>query len=159
IERLAAKNAWVGVERTFEELLHTGVPPSWDDWWRGAQAARATGDIAAARERLRSANAIREDRAVIDTLWEIDSKFGAVTLSCDPGSYLELQTASSPFDPDLLRAIEFAEAAIHDRCSFNGLLPIGQYAFYDRVLDVTARQDTLVIDLRGLPIDRRTRKK
>src|SRR5262249_38045744 len=55
--------------------------------------------------------------------------------------------------------IEFAETSIHDRCAFDGLLPIGEYAFYDRTLDVTARQDPQVIDLRGVPIDRRTHKR
>jgi hypothetical protein len=158
IGRLAAKSAWTGVERTFEELLRTGVDPSWDDWWLGAQAARATGDLGAARERLRAANAIREDRVIIDTLWDIDHKFGAVALSCDPGSYVTLTRRIAPFDPDLLRAIEFAEAAIHDRCAFDGLLPAGSYTFYDRELEVVAGETAPPIDLRGLEIDRRTRK-
>jgi hypothetical protein len=157
IGSLASKNAWVGVERTFQRLLATGVPPAFEDWVWGAQAARASGDIATARERFRAAAAIREDRSVVDTLWDIDSRFGSVVLYCDPGSFIELVPEQVPFDPDLMRATEFARARVHESCAFDGLLPAGRYRLLHSELVVVPRSD-LRVDLRGIRIDRRTRK-
>ncbi|MEQ1507768.1 MAG: hypothetical protein ABMB14_36405 [Myxococcota bacterium] len=157
IERLALKNAWPGVERTFVQLLETGVHPGFDDWLRGAQAARTRGDLAAVRERLAAANALREDPAVLDWLWDIDSRYGPVSLRCDPGSFLTLDVDATPMDPDLQRAIAFGRAAIHRDCAFDGLLPIGEYRLYDRVVAVTPRA-VAAVDLRGLEIDARRRR-
>lgn len=158
IERLASKNAWAGVERTFQQLLDTGVEPSFDDWIRGADAARAAGDLASAHARLVAANALREDRTVLDGLWDIDSRYGRVALMCDPDSYIVLEPEQISMDPDLLRSIEFAKAQIHDRCRFEGFLPVGSYRLHDEVVTVDPRNPVLTVDLRGIEIDRRTRR-
>jgi hypothetical protein len=158
IERLASKNAWAGVERTFLQLLGTGVEPSFDDWIRGADAARAQGDLASAHARLVAANALREDRTVLESLWDIDSRYGRVSLSCDPDSYILLEPERTAMDPDLLRSIEFASARIHDGCRFEGFLPVGTYRLLDEVIEVEPRSPVTVVDLRGVEIDRRTRR-
>lgn len=158
LERLASKNAWAGVERTFQQLLETGLEPGFEDWVRGADAARAQGDLASAHARLVAANAIREDRTVLDGLWDIDSRYGRVSLLCDPDSYLELEPEHIAMDPDLLRSVEFAKARIHDTCRFDGLLPIGTYRLLDVAFVVDPREPVAVVDLRGLPIGRRTRR-
>src|SRR5688572_30736373 len=91
LERLATKSAWAGVERTFQQLLSTNSQLGFDDWIRGADAARARGDLASAHARLVSANALREDRTVLEGLWDIDSRYGRVSLKCDPDSYIVLE--------------------------------------------------------------------
>lgn len=158
VARLAAKNAWSGVERTFLALQATGFPLSFEDWVAGAQSARTLGDARATRERLEAAKTLREDRSVIDWLWNLDTQFGKVSLACDPGSYITLIPKQTPFDPDQMRAIEHARAEIHDRCFFDGLLPAGQYEFYNRTIDVRPKVNTVQIDFRGVEIDRKTRR-
>jgi hypothetical protein len=159
LELLAGKNAWVGAERAFTALLATGVDASFEDLMRGAHAARAIGDVTAVRERLELAKDVREEREVIDWLWQLDEHFGPVWLACDPGSLLRLETEAQPFDPDQQRAIEFAQSAIAEDCAFDGLLPAGEYRFYETVLKVEPRVQGVRIDLRGVEIDRKTRRK
>jgi hypothetical protein len=160
LARLATKNAWVGAERAFVELRRTGAELAYDDWLRGAQSARAQGDIASTRERLQAATAIRDDRQIIDLLWQIDQRYGAVLIRCDPDSYLTLSAdpPAAPSDPDVLRAIEFAKGRVHAECRFDGLLPLGEYHLHDRAVTVEAHRPTLDVDLRGEPFDRKERK-
>jgi hypothetical protein len=159
LETLVSKNAWVGVERTFQQLVATGVPLSFDDWVRGAEAAKAVGDTAATRQRLMSANLLREDRRVLEWLWDLDQQYAPVRLFCDAGSYFELQSGVLAFDPDVRRAIEHAQARIHDTCYFEGMLPAGTYTLHDASFEVIPGRPALTLDLRGLPVDRETRRK
>lgn len=158
LERLSARNAWVGVERTFRELVATGVPPSYDDWYRGAQSARALGDIAGAYERAKNAARIQGEHAIVDWLASIDAQFGKAFLACDEGSHITLRTDALPFDPDQRRAIEFAQAEIRERCLFEGRLPAGTYDFFGQELEVMPRVQEVRVDLRGVEIDRKTKK-
>src|SRR5262245_49205969 len=93
METLVSKSAWVGVERTFQQLAAIGVKLSFEDWVRGAEAAKAIGDISAVRQRLVAANALQEDPRVLDWLWDLDQRYGPVSLKCDPHSYLVLEPA------------------------------------------------------------------
>jgi hypothetical protein len=160
LEVLTSKNAWAGVERTFQELLATGVEPSHLDWYRGAQSARVIGDTGEARARLEHAKGQGkgDERAIIDLMWDIDTRYGHVFLACDPGSYITLRAASMPFDPDLRRSIEFAEAKVRDECFFDGLLPAGDYTFFDHTVQVVPKVMDARIDLRGIEIDRKKKK-
>jgi hypothetical protein len=159
LETLVQKSAWVGVERTFHQLLATGVPLSFDDWVRGAESAKAVGDAAATRQRLVSANALREDRRVLEWLWDLDQRFGPVKLLCDADSYFQLQPAVLVLDPDVRRAIEHAQVQVHDTCRFEGMLPIGSYTLHDETFEVAPGRPLLTVDLRGVPMDRQTRRK
>ncbi|MEQ1571169.1 MAG: hypothetical protein ABMA64_36410 [Myxococcota bacterium] len=158
VRRLAERNAWEGAERTFRELEATGGPLTFDDWIRGAQAGRAVGDLGATRDRLRAATALREDPDVIHQLWDIDTRFGPVALLCDPGSFLALRADQSSLDPDLLRATEYARAQVHDRCAFEGLLPLGTYHLHEAEFRVEPHRPPVELDLRGLPLGRRARR-
>ena len=55
IERLSQKGAWSGVERAFQTCLEMGLPLDHEDYVSGAHAARARGDVEAARDRLKAA--------------------------------------------------------------------------------------------------------
>jgi hypothetical protein len=148
IEKLVAKNAWVGVEKAYVALLATGVQPSFTDHVSGAHAARALGDVLGTRTRLVAANAQKEDRAVLDWLFEIDSQYNRVFLACDPESRV-LEPAAMPFDPNQKRAVEFAQAAIADGGLFDGYLPAGEYQFGDMPIRVEPRVQSVSIDVRS----------
>lgn len=157
IERLARRNAWPGVERLFDDLVATGVAPSFDDWVRGAYGARAVGNVAAERQRLLHAKALREDPEVFNWLYEIDSSYGDVKLTCDADSHILLEREVMPFDPLQRRAVEYAQAQIASECAFEGLLPFGTYRFFRTEIEVGPVQSEQR-DLRGLELDRKTRK-
>lgn len=127
IEKLAQRNAWAGVERMFDALVGTGVAPAFEDLVAAAHAARAMGDVAAVRDRLQAALAIREERSIVDWLYDVDQKFGRVTLACDPVLDATIDVAAMPFQPELRRSVEFASEALAATCSFDGLLPAGDY--------------------------------
>lgn len=146
LEKLASRNAWPGVERTYTDLVATGVSPSFDDHMYGAHSARELGDISAAHTRLLAANAIKEDKQVLDWLWEIDSTYGQVFLAADPGA-TELKAEVMPFEPDQAHAVEFAAAKIAETGMFEGYLPQGKYTFGDFEVNIQPRQSPRV-DLR-----------
>jgi len=148
LKRLAEKNAWAGVERTYQAILETGVDPSYDDYFYAAHAARSFGDVTAARDRLLLANNIREEREVMDWLWEIDSSYGKVSLMCDPGT-LELTPDSMPFHPDRAAAVQFAQTKIKETGTYEGYLPEGNYTFGHFDVRVVPRVTTVRIDARG----------
>ena len=161
IEKLAQRNAWPGVEKLFQELLATGEAPSFDDWIIGAHSARATGDIGAARERLYKANEIREEREVLDTLWEIDSNYGKVWLAGDLGR-VEFKCDQMPFEPDAAQAVTFAQTRVAETGMFSGYLPQGDYWFGEQKVSVQPRVQEVRIDLRTddpKPVKKKKEKK
>ena len=58
LELMAGKRAWSGAERVFQSLVDTGAAPSFEDWMRGAHAARALGDLTSVHARLLAAKAV-----------------------------------------------------------------------------------------------------
>ncbi|MBA2320910.1 MAG: hypothetical protein H0V89_07135 [Deltaproteobacteria bacterium] len=147
MEKLVAKNAWMGVEKAYVQLVATGVSPSFADHVSGAHAARALGDVLATRNRLIAANTQREDRAVLDWLYEIDSNYNRVFLACDP-STRSIDPAAMPFDPNQKRSVELAQVAISDAGLFDGYLPAGEYQFGDMKIKVEPRVQSVSIDVR-----------
>ena len=130
LEKLASRNAWAGVERTYTAMLATGATLGHNDHVAGAHSARAMGNITAARERLMRANEITEDREILDWLWEIDSNYGRVFLAADKGSKnAVLSCTAMPFNPDQRRAVEFAQQLVTETGVFDGYLPQGAYQF------------------------------
>lgn len=147
LEKLAQRNAWAGVERTYRALVETGVSPTFDDFLYGAYGARAVGDVTSARARLLAANTIREEREVLDWLWEIDSNYGQVYLAADPGA-VEFRVDSMPFEPNQAKAVEFAQTQITEIGVFEGYLPQGTYWFGTHEVKVQPRVQAVRIDIR-----------
>lgn len=147
IEKLVAKNAWAGVEKAYLALVETGVQPSFTDHVSGAHSSRALGDVLGTRTRLVSANAQKEDRAILDWLFEIDSNYNRVFLASDPTSR-KLEPVEMPFDPNQKRAVEFAQAEIDVTGLFDGYLPAGEYQFGDMTIKVEPRVQSVSIDVR-----------
>jgi len=148
MKRLAEKNAWEGVEMTWVKLQENGVAPQYEDWYLAAQAARSAGDVTAARDRLIAANEIREEREVMDWLWEIDSSYGKVSLTADVGT-LTLEPEEMPFHPDRAAAVRFAQAKVTETGAYEGYLPEGRYLFGTFEVVVVPRVQTVMIDARG----------
>lgn len=153
MDRLAKRNAWGGVERTYEKMLATGITPTFDDLKTAAHAAQARGDIGEARTRLARASTIQEDKEVLDWLWAIDSNYGPVLLSGNPGE-VALAPKVMPFDPVQSKAVQFAVAQVAETGTFEGLLPKGDYTFgdpdgKDTVMDIDVGASIRKVDLRN----------
>jgi hypothetical protein len=158
MEKLATRNAWPGVARMYDELVATGVPPSFEDLVIGAHAARALGDVASERDRLLVANGMKEDREILDWLWEIDSSYGSVFLGCDIGK----DTFSAdvmPFEPDQAQSVMFAQQQITEKGVFQGYLPQGSYKFGQSTFTVQPRVQTVSIDHRTQEFSKPPKKK
>jgi len=152
LDRLAKRNAWGGVERTFQKMLATGVTPHFEDLKIAAHAAQSTGDIGEARDRLARAATIKEDKEVLDWLWAIDSNYGPVYLAGNPGE-VALTPKTMPFDPVQARAVQYAVKQVEETGVFEGLLPKGEYTFgdpkgKDSVMDIDVDASMRKVDLR-----------
>lgn len=136
MEKLAKKNAWPGVERTYQKLIALkGITPTGDDHYHGAQAARATGDVAAVLDRLKKAKAAGHAN-VADWIGDIERNYGQVQIKKQKKSNRELKPAAMPFAPDQRSAIEFAAARIAKKGKFEGWLPKGDYTLGDQKFTV-----------------------
>jgi len=152
LERLAAKQAWSGVERTWRDLLATGVDPEDGDRITAAQGALALGDLSAARERLLPVATRTEDRDVIETLYRIDHDYGRVRLV---GS-TELVIEERPFLPEAAAAVAFAAQRVAEEGRFEGHLPPGRYRYGMEIIEVVPGE-AVELDL-SEPARRRRRR-
>lgn len=157
IEKLAQKNAWSGVVRLWPELIATGVPLELEDLLAGAHASRAVGDVRSSRERLDKARTLVEDsateREIIEWMSDIDTNYGSVSIKCDkPKVPADLQPVAMPFNPNMQRAIEHARERVAEECTFEGMLPHGEYVLVvadDREeVKVAPQLSSVNIDLR-----------
>jgi hypothetical protein len=160
IEKLASRNAWAGVERTYLAILDTGVSPSFTDHVAGAQSSRVVGDTALTHQRLSAATELQEDSDVMDWLWEIDSNYGKVYLVCDlnPKAPLVLSAGAMPFDPAMASSVRHAVSQVTGSCLFDGFLPKGTYTFGTKEFAVVPRVQSVRLDFRNLGGSKRSRK-
>jgi len=138
---LASRNAWRGVEDSYEKLealQDRGVELSVDDVWYGAQAARSLGDLSTAYARLKTAQSLGTNDAIDQWVDDIESSYGRVELSVDAhyaGSFA-LTPAEMPFDPEGRGAIESAQTSLAETRAYRGLLPLGRYQLGDHSFEV-----------------------
>jgi len=145
---LASRNAWDGVERSYEALLDTEIPLTAEQHYYGAQAAAHRGDVAAARDRAMKALEVEDDQAYHDWIHRIDQNYGPVSLMGDPGK-VGLTIESMPFEPHQSAAVHFATEQVKETGSFEGLLPAGHYQFGPMSLRVRPGVHTERIDIRS----------
>lgn len=153
MQKLAGRNAWAGVERFYAQLEATEVPIEFDELITGAHSARAVGNTKLSRDRLSAANKLKEERDVIEWLWELDEAYGTTTLFCDPEwkRRPELAAEAVPFDPNQARSVQFAIKTIAETCEFDGMLPGGKYTFGQYEFEVKPKVESVRIDMRGEP--------
>jgi len=144
---LAAKNAWDGVERNFNQMIELGQPVSPGDWLTGAQSAREVGDITTAHSRLMKGQEAGGSEEITSWLTEIKQTYSEVQLMCDPGA-TPLTIDPMPFQPDRVKAVEFAQALIQSKGVFEGLLPEGDYEMGILPVEVIPGDPLVVVDVR-----------
>lgn len=129
IARLAQRNAWSGVERTFHDLTALNAPISGKTYATAAEAARSTGDMRSYQMRLRQAQAAGAD--VSEALAGVEATYGSMTITRE-GKRLrrneqgpDLEVAVMPFAPDERQAVVRAQQILKETGTFSGLLPAG----------------------------------
>jgi hypothetical protein len=158
MRRLSKRNAWKGVEAAFVELEtlrdKRDVALDYEDYWLGAQSARAMGDINAVYSRLKLAAKVEGSREVIEWLSDLDANYGQVDLESKKKEPVTLEPAAMPFAPDQRAAIEAAQAQISEEGEYEGLLPTGQYSFGPEALQVQAGGELIELVLVDLKEER-----
>ncbi len=127
ISRLASKNAWAGVERSYEALLATKCELGFEQYWLGAESARYLGKTFEQWERLNEAKRIDPQQQVLESLIAIESNYGRIDLKGDPRRPPVLTRADMPFAPDQRKSIEWASEVVTNTGAFHGMLPLGEY--------------------------------
>ena len=151
MRRLSKRNAWKGVEAAYIELEvlrdKREVPLTYEDYWLGAQSARAMGDINAVYRRLKLAAKTDGTREVIEWLSDLDGNYGQVDIVSRKKEDVTLAPAAMPFAPDQRAAIEAAQAQVVAAGKYQGLLPKGDYSFGPEALTVVAGGDLVELVL------------
>lgn len=144
--RLAQRNTWSGVERTYQRLVALDVELRPQDHYLAAQAALARGDVLLGWYRLRRA---RTMPPVVDTVQQeaaeaaeresdqIDQRYGLVSVYVGADAVPALLREGMPFGQQERDAILAAQRLIGDTHAFRGLLPIGTYALDGQRFEVS----------------------
>jgi hypothetical protein len=146
----AKRNAWKGVEHSFQSCAEIKPTLEFDDYLLGAFAAQSSGDVKATRARLWAAHQLKEDKSVLDWLWNIDTTYVQVHIQAKPED--KLTYVGSDFYPQLPKMLQHAQKAFASGDGFNGYLLPGTYEIGALTFDVDfntpkTRIDTRISDL------------
>lgn len=148
MKRLAAKNAWTGVERAYNDLLNLKVELPFEDHYLGAQSARYLGKTYEVYERLTSAKEIDATPEILQNLEGIDGTYGKVDLQGTEKKRPDLVPDVMPFAPDERKSIEWAQTVLANTGSFRGMLPKGSYKVGGLPFTVEAGQEWQLVSLK-----------
>lgn len=124
MKKLAAKNAWTGVERSYQALVDLNVPLTQEDHLLGSQAARFLGKTFEMYNRLQKAKELGSTAEIDTELGGIEQRYGFVDIKGNPRKPQILSVAAMPFSPDERKSIEWANTVLTNTGSFHGMLPI-----------------------------------
>jgi hypothetical protein len=154
MDRLARRNVWKGVERTYTELLALEIALSTGDHLLGAQASQSRGEMLQAMERFAAAvkagqpaeSAEGSDNAplaeAVRTLEFFTSRYGRVDIVVDKGRIAMLvRTDGMPFSAQERESIVYARDHVVKDKIFRGLLPIGNYMIDGEKFEITATDE------------------
>lgn len=136
LERLAAKSAWKGVERTYAKLLAESRDLPASAHITAANAARQLGDATNASRRYLAAERVEAGSAG-NTLAQYRTLYGRLHVQRVEATCITLNPAVRPFDPTLAEAIDFAARALAETGTFNGLVPAGSYTVGGQSVEVS----------------------
>lgn len=135
LHQLAKRDAWSGVERTYIHMVELGLDIGRDDHMLGATSSATIGDVAETLKRLRAAHALGESREVIEWMYRLDTKYGAVRIVDERKKRPDFESTTSHFMPDANKAVQFATRQLESG-TFEGLLPAGTYRYGREDFDV-----------------------
>jgi len=147
MEKLAARNAWSGVEEAWvdlEALRQPDLDPKY--LLLASDAARNRGDVWNAYQRmLRVLSTLPEDSAAHEQMRQIREGYGRVTVRRVEATAIALAPAAVPFDPVQRHAIDFASAQLKSTGGFDGMLPLGDYQVGPYAISVAASLEPVVV--------------
>ncbi|MEZ4240118.1 MAG: hypothetical protein R3F59_29000 [Myxococcota bacterium] len=155
-KKLAARNAWAGVERQYELLQDTKCELSYDNFFLGAESARMLGKVYEQYERLRQAlevapatddNGNDPKPGLVDSLSGIESNYARVEIRGDARRRPVLSRPEMPFAPDQRKAVEWAQTYVAETGSFKGMLPFGKYVVGDVDFELAASPDWKIVEV------------
>lgn len=145
-EKLAARNAWSGVERAYEALQLTKCTLGYSNFYLGAESARKLGKVYEQYERLQQALAVAPETdpdtgedpkpRIQESLDAIDQAYAKVEIRGDARRRPVLSREEMPFAPDQRSAIERAQTVVAETGSFKGMLPFGAYVVGEQAFEV-----------------------
>lgn len=130
MDKLAAKGAWTGVERAYEQLVSLKVPVAVQIHLMAAQAAQSRGDQTEAWRRFLRVLAVDGLHAEAHLqLATIQATYGEVTLTVHKkwSEPVTLEAKDLGFDPEHFSALEKASSSLEEERTYHGLLPLGRY--------------------------------
>lgn len=153
IASLSERQAWDGVERSYEKVLELpGVEVPREVHMNAALAARSVGNMGAVVERLERAQKVEAEDETAAWLNEINESYGRVTLTVPKGVVLVPEVM--PFAPDQRLQVESAGKALVEEGHFDGMLPVGKYTLggvgFEVVAGISAKVELSGRDLRKL---------
>jgi len=126
-KKLASRNAWTGVERSYEGMLETKCDLGFDEHFLGAESARVLGKTWEQYERLERAVAFEDKAEIREAMESIDANYGRVDIRGNPRRRPTIERPEMPFAPDQRKSIEWSQEVINNTGSFYGMLPQGNY--------------------------------
>ncbi len=138
MKKLAQRNAWGGVERSYEQLTELRVPVEYDIHLLGAEAARSLGKTYSMYRRLERAVELDPQPEVLQTIKAMEKSYGRVKVLGNSRWKVELERPSMPFAPDERKSIEYAKAILAEAGEFEGMLPAGDYLIGGKAFTVEA---------------------
>lgn len=154
MQRLAQRNAWQGVERTYSRLVALNLPLSPKDHLLASQAAQRRGETLGALERLELAVAAKpSEDAADDPFWQeakqnletLRARYGRVEISVVPPRLPALVRYDPPFAVQEREAIARAREQLSETRAYSGLLPVGRYMVDGMIFEVQAHGEPLAL--------------
>lgn len=167
-QKLAARNAWSGVERAFEALGATKCEPDYTNLFLGSESARYLGKVYEQYERLKLALSVAPEDVegvgdpkpgIQSSIEAIEASYAKVEIKGDPRKRPVLSRAEMPFAPDQRKAIEWAQTVVSETGSFKGMLPFGDYVVGGVEFKVAQGEDWQVVTVgksKGAAVSSRT---
>ena len=136
MESLASRNAWQGVERTYQRLLDSQATITASTHILAGDASISLGDTWEAYQRYFRALQIDDTAAAGQHLRQIRNNFGRVEILRKNKASVNLTAAKSSFQPDVRKSIEHAVHELDETGGFNGMLPVGTYEVNGQTITV-----------------------
>ena len=139
--KLAARNAWKGVDRVYVQLTvlaEKGIPLSYSDHMMGATASKSLGSVNDTWTRVTAANEMDPTIQSFEMLAVIFANYGPVSLRIKKNweGDTELVAKDLGFNPEQQRVVQQARKDLEEERNYAGLLPLGRYVLGDKKFDI-----------------------